>query len=530
MRNLSYLMMCLFAFSTTGTAQQLPEVFRHVLTATAGIVDGSEIGDIDGDGRDDVAFFHRNFFASSLPPFVRHSSTGATFDVQRFFGAPLPAGLYNATRFYRLADLDGDGADDFAAYFVASSLFNSAGALQIRSGLTNAVLADYDLPFGAEFTVTPDRNGDGIPELLLAHSDGNLPNPFTRVELVDGATLTRSVLYNDPQPLPLSALVTVADVDNDGIEDFVLGSGFFFFPGGPGGTEGIVRVVSGAAGTVLSSWIGSALESFGADIEKLSDIDGDGVNEVLVFSLGFVPGSGFIQIGRVQAFSTATGTQLFAIVPSANGDEIIRGIRSSGDVNGDGFRDFLVTIELTAVAATGIRVELRSGMDGSVLTLANREDDFVGDLNGDGIADFVAVVSPPVPGTITTVGRTFMGGESYGPSTGSRTLEWIPLPNLASVGHLTFSGAMPNAPLLGAISLRPANTTIGGTTFPLLISPAPADLILTVNLTADAAGSHDDLISLLQPSLSGVVLYFQFAELGANPGTSNAVELLFNGF
>ncbi|MEZ6194158.1 MAG: hypothetical protein R3F20_00285 [Planctomycetota bacterium] len=526
-------LLCALALAAaTLHAQSLPDLGGYAEPPSSTTFDDEfvlvDLGDLDGDGLDDYGVVGGTAPTVLLggTSFIHHSTTG----VGTFLHETFPVGgSRRAARIFSLPDLDGNSLPEVAYVMpVAFPMGSSITEVRIASGLTLAPIATIPLAsveaidaLSPRFAAIGDQTGDGVIDFVLSYV--SLVSVFgpvheTRIDLIDGVTFTPSPLasFSNVQLTP-GGLVTVGDVDGDGVTDFVSSSPETSYVVSQGGSA---TLFSGASGIGLRNWLGmTAGEKLGSALAPLDDIDGDGRDDVAILA------AGTLGAGRVSFFSTGTGLALHVIDPPVG--SVLRRLLAAGDMDGDGTRDVVIELE---DLATGARVrEVRSGDDVAVIATIPASHHPVGDLNGDRIADRIEVDRSALtfPGAPVYRGRALLGAQSYGTGVGGRLLRWLPFASVPAAGVLQFSGATPGTPLLGAISLQPAATTIFGTPFPLLISPAPQDLLATFGYAADAAGGHADFIDMRVPALAGLVIYMQFAELGVNPGTSNAVEMMF---
>jgi len=87
---------------------------------------------------------------------------------------------------------------------------------------------------------------------------------------------------------------------------------------------------------------GSALfEEFGHAVDGAGDVDRDGFDDIIVGAWG--ANQGFQSAaGAAFVFSGATGAQLYRINGSNTNDQLGFSVAGAGDLDGDGFSDFLV--------------------------------------------------------------------------------------------------------------------------------------------------------------------------------------------
>ena len=194
------------------------------------------------------------------------------------------------------------------------------------------------------------------------------------------------------------AMTPVGDWDRDGHEDLAVGAHMSTFVNG---FTGVVRVYSGRTGNVLHLFTGRrSSDHFGIALASGQDLDGDGMNDLLIGDLAMAfpntPGS-------IWAFSGATRQVIHQVDGTVGTDLLGRWVFFAGDLDGDSVPDFGGTAPRDE--SNGMRtgsLRLYSGRDGSLLNTiyggrpgaalgvsgAN-----VGDLNGDGQPE-IAVGAP----------------------------------------------------------------------------------------------------------------------------------------
>lgn len=179
------------------------------------------------------------------------------------------------------------------------------------------------------------------------------------------------------------AVSELTDIDADGVMDLVVGAQ----------AGSVVHVFSGRTGErlhLLSAPSGAA--QLGYAVADAGDVDGDGVHDVVAGA----PTGGPLGQGVALVFSGADGTILRSYAGDLPNAFTGAAVGPAGDVNGDGFADVLVGSPRW-LADTGV-VDVVSGADGSLLRRYTGElplDWFgsataaAGDLDGDGVTDHV---------------------------------------------------------------------------------------------------------------------------------------------
>lgn len=352
----------------------------------------ASLGDVNGDG------FHDFIVGATRQQTVTLYSGRNAAPLYELAGEQPDSGF--GAVLVAMPDLDGDGIQEF---LVGAPWFDRwqgrfHGKVYLYSGGDGRLLRSIG-GAGPEDRLGPaghlDADGDGVADLLLhaaeegaGHSDGR-----GYVVIVSGATGQLWLRHAGPGPDDnLTGAAPLGDANGDGFDDFAVAR----YRAGPGRTwPGRVEARSGLDGSLLWARNGTLeRELFGYCIAGIEDLDRDGVGELLATR-------GSVRDGipkTVLVLSGADGATLLEL-DGNSGDEFFGYVLgSAGDVDGDGLADPAVGAPFSEDSRRGI-VWVFSGADGRVLyevagarvgrTLGMGVAP-AGDLNGDGFGDFLA--------------------------------------------------------------------------------------------------------------------------------------------
>lgn len=171
----------------------------------------------------------------------------------------------------RVDDRTGDGVDELAVTSFRLVAF-APDALPGRIVLFDPVAATpiwdaagspENLNFGYRLQPISDVTGDGLSDLVATERVGGVPG----VDAIDGSTGAIVWRFEEPQAL-YTRFAVAGDQNADGVEDLYVAVG-----------QALAKV-SGADGSVLDA----VADAFGPDIASVTDVDGDGLRDVLVDS------------------------------------------------------------------------------------------------------------------------------------------------------------------------------------------------------------------------------------------------------
>ncbi|WP_172657350.1 FG-GAP repeat protein [Myxosarcina sp. GI1] len=386
----------------------------------------SNAGDINGDGLDD--------FIIGAP------------------SAGLATVVYNDNELYDVSDRRG------AAYVIFGRETNFAADFKVNdlngeNGFTIEGLNAVDL-LGSSVSGAGDVNGDGFDDFLISTP--------TKVHLIFGSDTGFTANFDlssldgsngftlqgeKPSTFWGYDLSSAGDINGDGFDDFIIGANGVGEISSTGTTNrrGAAYVVFGrkkgfAADFNLASLDGSngfslrgkrAEDLLGFAVSTAGDINGDGLDDLVVGAPGAgddLPNSNtiddkrgetYVIFGRKKEFAAEfdldrlDGSNGFKIKGLNRGESLGIEVANAGDVNGDGFDDFMVgfgagnssiskvyvifggedsftsEFDLTSLDGTnGFSIGLKGDVKGSDLASA-------GDINGDGFSD-IAIGAPEI--------------------------------------------------------------------------------------------------------------------------------------
>ncbi len=289
-------------------------------------------------------------------------------------------------------DVNGDGFKDLliGAYGVNAQGTFSGRSYVIYGALSESIaLAKYDgkglsidgeaeLDFsGHALAGGGDINGDGLDDVIIG-AYGADPNGEAsgRVYVVYGTESDKKILLSEiaagiggfaldgefEGDHAGDALAMLGDINGDGFADFAVGAPLADPNGMASGRVYVVHggdslqsrslseLVSGDGGFIID---GETFRDYaGASIDGAGDVDGDGLDDVIIGAYGadpkgMVSGRAYLVFGKkdtdeVSLDAIRKGEGGFAFAGEKFGDQAGISVAGAGDVNGDGFADLLV--------------------------------------------------------------------------------------------------------------------------------------------------------------------------------------------
>jgi hypothetical protein len=243
-------------------------------------------------------------------------------------GTPLEGKVYvlsgqTGTRLYTYT---GEGIDDWFGYAVAAAGDVNKDSLP-------------DIIVGALYNDALGTNSGRA--YVFYGSSGPFP--------IDRTAATADQIYSGgtAQDVFGGAVAGAGDLNNDGHDDLIVGS-----PGADVGvvlSTGKAYVFSGATGDSLLAVSGPAYaNNLGWSVAGIGDIDGDGFTDIAAGATR-AHESG-IDVGRVFAYSGQTGNLIKVFSGESEGDRLGRDISSGYDLDGDGVNDLIISAHKNATA------------------------------------------------------------------------------------------------------------------------------------------------------------------------------------
>ncbi len=266
------------------------------------------VGDLDGDGADEWAIgapYYGSGATSLGALFLVSSPTDGALAASS--ADVMLTGATGSDRLgsvlARVGDLDGDGVDDLAVgmpYWWAGSArlgavlvvygMPAAGTIDdaadvVLSGSLNNTLAGWSL------SAVGDVDGDGLTDLAVGEpAIGGLPgHAYVVTELASGFLMDATTTIEGVVSGNLgSSLAGGGDLDGDGAPDLLVGERYSSYTGGAGRVHVFTALPTGVLMTddAAATLEGDVGDYTGHAAALLGDADGDGLDDVLVGAYG----------------------------------------------------------------------------------------------------------------------------------------------------------------------------------------------------------------------------------------------------
>ncbi|MCA9772684.1 MAG: FG-GAP repeat protein [Myxococcales bacterium] len=261
----------------------------------------SGAGDVDGDGFDDVVVGAPLSAANGLNSGYARVFSGATgATLYTFIGNQAEDQFGDAVS--GAGDVNGDSYDDVVIGAPQPSLsIPTVGYVKVFSGLTGGtihVLAGFAVGdrFGKSVSDLADLDGDGRDDFIVgAPEDAGLALPgYAQVFSGAAGTPLVTVVGDGNFDRFGTSVAKAGDLDGDGDTDWVVGA-----PGtGNQSRPAYVRTFNGPLGTELFTIPGNLLNNLGIFVSGAGDVDAAGFDDILVGSTGTLSTSFLVNSGQ----------------------------------------------------------------------------------------------------------------------------------------------------------------------------------------------------------------------------------------
>jgi FG-GAP-like repeat/IPT/TIG domain/FG-GAP repeat len=312
--------------STTGGAVSFA---AHVDFATGNYPQGLAIGDLDGDGKPDLAVVNNSDNTVSL---LRNTGSSGTISFATHIDVQSGVGAYDLV----IADLDGDGKADLAVVdeYNSVSVHRNTSTPGTISVTVNTDYATGNSPFSI---TTADYDGDGKPDLATANNTA-----ASLSVLRNKASNEPSITSFSPMQGVMGTVVTITGVNLTGVTAVSFGdtAATSFTVVSPttvtavvgGGASGAVTLVAANGGASLAGFIYGA-----APVINIFSPDSGVTGEtILIKGTGFT-GASSVTFGGTPAnsYSVQSDSVITAVVGvGASGNVSITAATGSGSLAG----------------------------------------------------------------------------------------------------------------------------------------------------------------------------------------------------
>jgi hypothetical protein len=393
----------LLALASAALGQAIHVPSLAITGAAAGDQFGASVraaGDVNNDGFDDFVVgsrFDGNTASNTGSARVYSGADGAILFI--FDGDA--ADDYFGISVSGAGDVNNDG---FADLIVGAPGANAnTGLARVLSGADGSILRTLNGDaagdfFGVSVSGAGDVNNDGFADLIVgADGDDNNGADSGSARVFSGATGAILYTFNGDSASDFfgGCVSGAGDVNNDGFDDLIVGA---IGDDNNGALSGSARVFSGANGAILYTFNGdSADDQFGSSASGAGDVNNDGFDDLIVgATLDDNNGS---NSGSARVFSGANGSILYTFNGDSEFDFFGVSVSGAGDVNGDGFDDLIAGAYFdNNNGSNSGSARVFSGANGSILDTFDGDsldDQFgfavsgAGDVNNDGFADFI---------------------------------------------------------------------------------------------------------------------------------------------
>jgi hypothetical protein len=387
-------------------------------------------GDVNGDGIDDVLVGAPDFDNGEIDEGAAFLFLGTSNGLSILPAWWAESNKVGAELGYSVAgagDVNGDGYDDILiGAWRYKNDYTEEGAAFLWFGspseMTPGTPANADWSafggqegagFGLCVSSAGDVNGDGYGDVIIGAP------LYSFGQTAEGAAVVYHGSASGPEPYASwvdqsnqdaawfgKSVASAGDVNGDGYSDILVGAPYY---DDPGPDNGLALCYLGSPDGVLTTpdWSKDGVDAgdqLGWSVASAGDIDGDGYSDVLTGSPGQDNARGQVRLWRGSP-GGIYGSQTWTGDGGTDGGRVGHCVAPAGDVNGDGYADFIIGGPHEDNYATGDPDRgLAWLLCGSAAGVEPGEADIFGvqegaqfgltvsaaDVNGDGFSDILA--------------------------------------------------------------------------------------------------------------------------------------------
>jgi hypothetical protein len=386
---------------------------------------GVAIGDLDGDGKPDLAVVNDGFGSNTVSVFRNTSVPGSI--TTSSFAARVDFATGSSPYYVAIGDLDGDGKPDLAVANLGSntvSVFrNTSTSGSITSG-SFATRVDFATGYTPYCVAIGDLDGDGKPDLAVANYYSNTVSVFRNTSALGSITASSFAAKVDVATGTQPNGVAIGDLDEDGKPDLavtngisntvsILGNGLMLtvtgFSPASGATGGAGSTTVTISGTNFSTTTANNIVYFGGVQATVTAATATQLTVTAPAGATWQPIS--VTVGGITAYSypvanpfiptfaskySITSSDFAARVDFATGS-VPYGV-AIGDLDGDGKPDLAVTNTSSNTVSvfrnTSVSGSITAGSFAARVDFATGYGPYgvaIGDLDGDGKPDLAVV-------------------------------------------------------------------------------------------------------------------------------------------
>lgn len=303
-------------------------------------VDGA--GDFDNDGFDDIVVGAPNVATSGANSGSAVVISGQTQTPIVTFNGLATGDMFGAS-VAGMGDFNNDGFDDIVVGAPNESGFFATlrGSVTVYSGQSQAAAATYFGPatnalMGTTVSGAGDFDGDTFDDIAVGIPNTGGIGTVQVISVILGGTVLATVSGTVASDGTGFAVGDVGDVNGDGNDDIIVG-----MAGATGGGSAQVFLGPNAVAAFAAPLQGPGATSNGTSVAGAGDMDGDGVPDLIVGSLG----------NYANVYSGLNGALLFTLVGTAGGNFGVS-VDGVGQANGIGLNDIVIGDDMTTGGAS----------------------------------------------------------------------------------------------------------------------------------------------------------------------------------